>query len=284
MKYLIVKGGPCGFGDRVECLKMYIQFALKKNLKVYVDWVDPIWSHNGESFYTYFDLVNIPKLKSIDDIPEDATVHPPAWKGKLKLPLTQDMKKDTLLDYVKDQDYNADVVVCASTGYRYLYPEPDFFGDVFRVIDQRVISRVRERQQKYDLKNKIGIHLRGTDRASRIDKTRRMDGLNIRLVSAGLLNNSKFVVVSDDPDYMAIWRVRYPDHPILSDIKVSGGKVGIHQLSKEKTAVSKDTLNVDLLVDFFTLASCRYVISTSSDSRFARLSQRLSKQLKKMGL
>jgi hypothetical protein len=282
MKYLIVKGGPCGFGDRLECLKMYIRFAIKKNLKIYVDWVDPIWSHNGESFYTYFDLVNIPKLNSIDDIPADATVYPPIWKDKLKLPYTKDMKELSISDYLIDQEYNADVIVCSSVGYRYRYGDSSFFANVFRVIDKRIISRVRELQKKYDLKTKIGVHLRGTDRAARIDKSYRMSGLNIRMVSSGMLNNTKFIAVSDDIEYISTWKSRYPGFPILSEIKVSGGNAGTHNLSKNNIDISKDILNVDLLVDFFTLASCKSIISTSNDSRFAGEARILNKYLDKI--
>jgi hypothetical protein len=268
---------------------MYVNFALKNKLQIYVDWVDPIWSHNGESFYTYFDLVNIPKLKSIDDIPADATVYPAFWKDKLKLPYKAEFfttNPETKLGYILNQDYKADVVVCASDGLRYFYEGSscNFFGDVFRVIDQRIIQKVRERQQKHDLKNKVGVHLRGTDRANRIDKSKRMAGINIRMVASGLLHGVKFVAVSDDPAFIELWKTRNKSFPVLTELGSLGGSEGVHKKPKDAITVSKDLLNVDLLVDFFTLASCRSVISTMKDSRFANESQRLRNQLKKIGL
>jgi|UniRef100_A0A6C0B2M5 hypothetical protein len=284
MKYLIVKGGPSGFGDRLECLIMYIKFALTKNLKIYVDWVDPIWSHNGESFYTYFDLVNIPKLNSIDDIPADATIHPKVWEGKLKLPYTREMGLTTELGQLTDQEFNADVIVASSNGYRLSYSDLQFFANVFRVIDQRIISKVVEKQKKFDLRNKIGIHLRGTDRATKVDKSHRMAGINIRMVTAGMLNKSKFVAVSDDREFLAMWKNRYPDFPVLTEIEAISGTKGVHQLTKNEVGVPKDLLNVDLLVDFFSLGSCRNIISTSKDSRFANNSKKLGKFIDKMFL
>jgi len=275
MKYLIVKGA-CGFGDRLQVLKMCVIKAREKGLQIYVDWSDPIWSHSGETFYTYFDLVNIPKLNSIDDIPEDATVYPPFWKGQLKRTLLPDMynMKEARTDYFPEVD--ADVLVISSVGMRWIYNESSFFADVFRVIDNRIISKVRQRQIAYNLKDKLGVHLRGTDRASKIDKSRRMDGLNIRLMSIGLLNGLRCVALSDDPEYIAIWKGRYRDFPVLTEVGNLGGKGGVHNKSKEELAVSKDTLNVDLLVDFFTLASCKGVLSTSKDSRFAQEAMRLA--------
>jgi hypothetical protein len=287
MKYLIVKGGPCGFGDRLECLKMYVKFALKNNLQIYVDWEDPIWSHNGESFYTYFDLVNIPKLKSIDDIPANATVYPAFWKDKLKLPYQAEFfttNPETRLGYMKDQDYKADVVVCSSDGMRYFYENSnsDFFANVFRVIDPRIITKVRERQQKYDLKNKVGVHLRGTDRANRIDKSKRMAGIGCRMVHSGLLHGMKFVAVSDDPVFIELWKARYSNFPVLTELGNLGGSEGVHKKTKDQLTVSKDLLNVDLIVDFFTLASCQSIISTMKDSRFANESQKLRRSIDKI--
>ena len=75
MKYLVVKGW-LGFGDRLESLKMGVKFALENNLQIYVDWTDRFIRDKDESFYTYFNFVNMPTLKSLDDIPADATVYP----------------------------------------------------------------------------------------------------------------------------------------------------------------------------------------------------------------
>ena len=70
MKYLVVKGWV-GFGDRLESLKMCVKYALDYNLQIHVDWSDSIWSHNGESFYSYFSLQNIPVLNDQVFLPTD---------------------------------------------------------------------------------------------------------------------------------------------------------------------------------------------------------------------
>lgn len=278
MKYLIVKGGPCGFGDRLECLKMAVKYALKFKLQIYVDWEDPIWSHSGESFYSYFKLVNMPVLKSIDDIPDNATVYPAFWKDKLKLPYKAEYFKsnpEIELSYLNDQVWSQDVVVYSSDSKRWLYPDSTFFANVFRVVDRRIINKVKERQQTYQLSKQIGVHLRGTDRANHIDKSYRMSELNIRLVNSGIVRGAKCIAVSDDPDFVKIWKSRYSSFPILTEVGSLGGSGGVHTKSKQELTISKDSLNVDMLVDFFTLASCSQVISTMKDSRFAREAQRL---------
>jgi len=274
-----------GFGDRFQSLKMCIKYALANNLQIYVDWSDHIWSHSGESFYTYFKFVNMPVLNSIDDIPADATVYPAYWTGKLKKTLSEEDGKvpEINLNGIDSKTtFNADVIVYSCIGYRFFYNDSTFIGDVLRVVDPRIIQKVRERQQKYNLATKMGIHLRGTDRAKRIDKTHRMAAMNIRLVNAGILNGLKCIAISDDIDYIEMWKSRYSDFPLLSDTLALGGKEGTHMKSKDSLGVSKDFMNVNLLIDFFTLSSCRSIISTSKDSRFAQEAVRLHEFVNKI--
>jgi hypothetical protein len=126
MKYLVIKGW-LGFGDRLESLKMGIKYALDHNLKVYVDWTDSMWSHGNESFYTYFKLINIPQLESLDEIPEDATVYPAFWKGNLKNPFDKNLQsygRSIGLDIgTLSKTYDADVVVLSNCGRRSIYYE-----------------------------------------------------------------------------------------------------------------------------------------------------------------
>ena len=275
MKVLIVKGWH-GFGDRLESLQMCIHYALEKKRMIYVDWTDNIWSHGKESFYTYFQLVNIPVLKSLDEIPETATVFPPAWKGNLSTPLSTEFMSTNVLDtQVYDyKDYSEDVVVFSSIGYRRLYKEYSFMGNCLRVIHPRIIGKVRNRQLIYSLTDKLGIHLRGTDRASTSEyKLHRIRQLSVRLVSIGALNGRKMIAVSDDPEYIKFWNTRFSDTPVLTERGHLGGKQGAHLQSD--IPISKDDLNVDMLVDFFTLASCQSIISTSPDSRFTHEATRL---------
>lgn len=277
---MIVKGAM-GFGDRLQSLKMCVKYALKHNLQIYVDWTDSIWSHSGETFYTYFNLVNIPVLNSLDDIPADATVFPAVWKDKLKEPVTAELEKsnpEITLGFLQDDVYNADVIVYPSNGLRYIYGDSSFFANVFRLVDQRIIQKVRQRQQVYDLKNVLGVHLRGTDRMANLDKNKRMDGVNIRLVTQGIMNSRKCIAVSDDPFFCQIWKARY-SFPLLTEVGNLGGNEGVHKKAPGTFSVSKDDLNVSTLVDFFTLASCASIMSTSNDSRFAQEAQRLSKHL-----
>jgi hypothetical protein len=280
MKYLIVKG-CLGFGDRLESLKMAVAYALHYNLQIYVDWRDPLWSHGSTDFYTYFKLVNMPVLNSLDDIPADATYHPPYWKGNLDEHITHDFmlkhKEDKLdLGVLKDP-YDADVVVFSCIGHRTLYNNSKFFTDVFRVIDSRILNKVRYHESQKPLSKSWGVHIRGTDRARRL--SRRLTSIQsivLGFTTMGGMSQNNIVAVSDDKEQLEIWKRYYPQSYVVSEHSVKHNSLeGNHHISKENLQVTKDDMTVDLLVDFFVLAKCERIFSTVKDSRFFQEARRL---------
>lgn len=276
MKYLVVKGW-LGFGDRLETLKMAVNYALTKKLKIYVDWTDEMWSHHNETFYTYFKLLNMPVLESLDDIPEDSTFYPDYWKDHIKEPLTKDVIANNKLDIgILNKDYSADVVVVSSIGFRTLYPDSSFFANVFRLIDERVISKLKHRRSKYPIEKSWGIHIRGTDRLRTNKRTLSVQSIVTRVTMYGGLNGAKMVVVSDDKENVELWKNYYPDSFVASELSIQQtSTLGNHNLSKETLKFTKDQMNVDMLADFFTLALTERIFTTCKDSRFTQEAQRL---------
>jgi hypothetical protein len=282
MKYLIIKGW-LGFGDRLETLKMGIKYALENKLTVYVDWRDTIWSHGEEDFYTYFELINIPQLKSLDEIPEDATIYPEYWKGRLHESLTMQHcidKKKLNIDIGQEfmtKKFEQDVVVLSNVGFRTLYRDNTFFANVFRVKDRRILDVVRNRFHTFHLDRSVGIHLRGTDRyLTKAQKLKAVQWNVVSAVSSGALSGVPLVVVSDDKDCYDLWKRYFPHSIFASDISLDvNPKQGNHNVSKEELKVSKDALNVASLIDFFTLSLTMRLHSTHSDSRFAKEAGRL---------
>jgi len=279
MKYLIVKGW-LGFGDRLESLKMAVAYAIHYNLQIYVDWRDPMWTHGSEDFYTYFNLVNMPVLKSLSDIPADATYHPKYWKGHLDEQITYDFvqqHKDEGLDLgVLREPYDADVVVFSSMGFRALYPDSTFFSKVFRVVDQRIIQKVREHKSKYPIEQSWGIHIRGTDRLKPHKRMLSVQSIVSNITVNGGMNKAHMVAVSDDKEHLEIWMRYFPSTYVVSNSQqtLAVGK-GIHSLDKNSLSGTKDSANVDMLIDFFVLASCERIFTTIKDSRFMQEARRL---------
>lgn len=282
MKYLVVKGW-LGFGDRLESLKMAVKYAIDNNLQIYVDWTDRFIRHTDESFYTYFNLVNMPTLNSLNDIPADATYYPPYWKDNIHQPFTDDLyrkRKELNLDIgtlktnVKNK-FDADVIVYSCFGLRSLFSNSIYFANVFRVINPKIIEEVLNRQQKYNLSSCAGIHIRGTDRISK-KKGRQLpiQYLSLNVFTYG--RNKQQIVVSDDNESSKIWKNMNPNSIILTSLSLQISHKGpLHEIRPEKLQISKNDLNIDMLIDFFTLSSCEQVFTTYKDSRFAAESKRL---------
>jgi len=167
-----------------------------------------------------------------------------------------------------NKDYTEDIIVYCCIGYRLVYPESTFFTKVFRVIHPEIIRIVRERQFKFNLKDKHGVHLRGTDRTTQINKLDRFRGIRVRMTGLGSLAGQQFIAVSDDEDFSRMWKKNF-SFPLLTEI-ILGGSEGNHQISSNNLKISKHDLNIDMLVDFFTLASCKSILTTCNDSRFAQ--------------
>jgi hypothetical protein len=270
MKYLLVKAW-LGFGDRLQGLKMCVKYAQDNNRAIFVDWSDSIWSHSDESFYTYFNL-RMPSFR-IEDLSPYLSVYPASWKGNLNKTLTIEMLNSGIECGQLDKQFNEDVVVFCCVGYRSIYNDSKFFTNVFRVIHPEIIRRVRQRQQQYQLSTKIGVHLRGTDRATQINKLNRFRGIKLRMTGLGSLSGQEFIAVSDDKEFSSMWKTNFK-FPLLTEL-IIGGPEGNHHISSNSLNVSKNVLNIDMLVDFFTLASCKGILSTSNDSRFAQEAGRL---------
>jgi hypothetical protein len=272
-----------GFGDRLESLKMAVWFAIEKKLQIYVDWSDSIWSHGSESFYTYFKLVNMPVLNSLDDIPADATVYPPYWKDKLKSSLTQEIVNRQVELNLNVGTLNtginvhADVLVFSSIGYRTLFYDSGFFANVFRVINPKIIEEVQNRQKGLDISKTVGIHIRGTDRIR--NNTRRDIGIQYMALNAimnGSLSGKAMIVVSDDSESIQVWKRFYPLTTVFSNLSLKNtSSSGVHNSTSNQLISSKNDLNIEMLCDFFTLALCERILTTCKDSRFTQEARRL---------
>lgn len=287
MKYLVVKAW-LGFGDRLESLKMAIMFARHFKLKIYVDWSDSVWSHGSENFYTYFKLLNVDQISSLDEIPQDASVYPEYWKGKLNEKITEHLLntyngKDPLNIGLLNKEFPADVVVFSSLGFRTLYADSRVFGDIFQVIDPRIIDKIKYRLSQYDIQNSWGIHIRGTDRLRPNKRALSVQSIVSILVTHGALNGKKMTVVSDDKESIQIWKNYFPQSCIVSELSLKQSNTkGNHNVSSSELSASKDEMNVDALVDFFTLALTERIFSTHKDSRFAQEARRFNPIAKKI--
>jgi len=275
-----------GFGDRLESLKMCVKYAQQHNLQIYVDWGDVTWTHGSENFYTYFKIVNMPVLNSLDDIPADATFFPKYWtKQNIGNSLSNEIinKIHTIGINVNlnDMDTTADVLVFSCVRDRSLFTDSEFFAKVFRVINPDVLSGLKTRLRTVNLSTAVGIHARGTDRAK--NDIRKEQSIQFMAVGARIFESRKMIAVGDDSYSIELWKRYYPDTLVFTSLaQANTTNKGNHLASSSELKNSKYDLTVEFLTDFFTLCYCEHVLSTFKDSRFAQEARRLHPYVRQM--
>ena len=219
----------------------------------------------------------------MDVIPANATYYPDYWKDHIKEPITSDTadKKFGLDLGILNKEYPADVVVVSSIGMRTIYPDSTFFSNVFRVTDQRILTKLRQRRSMYPIERSWGIHIRGTDRLRANKRMISVQSIVSIVTCHGGLNGVKMTVVSDDKENAELWKRYYPESFLVSELSIQQASIaGNHNLSKDKLKFTKDEMNVDALTDFFTLALTDRIYTTCRDSRFTQEARRLHPVIK----
>ena len=56
---LVVKGWE-GFADRLQALSHCMNYCIKYNAAICIDWRDYMWGQDNEDFSDYFEIVGIP--------------------------------------------------------------------------------------------------------------------------------------------------------------------------------------------------------------------------------
>ena len=263
--YLIAKGWA-GFGDRLQCLSYTLDMALQFRQVLWVDWTDRHWSHDGNGFDRYFDLVDVPYVTSLEQIPASLKVFPSFWSNKLHLQVDEwafPIKKALLFDPKTDLPAEP-LWVHPGIGYR-----PSHMQQLFKHL--RVAASIVD-----DLKRLMDVapadmpvvHLRGTDRTI---SEQALDELQ-KVVP-------KACVISDDADLVQRWRAASPNSIVLTDVLATGSK-GTHSLdakSLKKIGFDKHSSNIRLLADFLILARAKEAYALNTDSLFFRMARQLHK-------
>jgi hypothetical protein len=273
MKYVLQKGFR-GFADRLKHLMLCLKIALDTNRKVVIDWSDYYWNHNGESFYTYFELKD--SIESIKNC-ETLSTYPSFWQSKLAHPLTHEMFielskiKNIFNNHItfitNKLDKQEDVIVIDNRCH-FTLTNLQFFVDRFRVKDERILSRIKKINDAYNLSTCIGVHLRGTDR--KIEKTK--NSVLISEITKKISKTDTVVCVTDELELFNDFKKVIPRAILLTNLLITEKNKGTHKIKSENLQFTKDEMNVDLIVDFFILALCKKSYSTFNESLFYTVS------------
>ena len=266
-RYLVGKAWE-GFCDRLQCASHCIDMALHYNRILCIDWSDRIWSHDERNFYSYFDLVGVPYVTSVGQIPSQLETYPAIWQGDLGRLADEwlyDRKSEIAFD-ATERNHHQPVWVYPGIGHRYydfvrLHSQMRFRPEIAAEISTMIA----------DVPTSLPVvHLRGTDRSfpdGRWEELRRAAPVAI--------------VVSDDSALVARWLADSPGSMMVSEtlapnIAGGGAAVGTHktdpQMLKDQ-GFDKHRLNLRLLADFIVMARAPQAYAINQESLFFSMSR-----------
>lgn len=249
-KYLLLKA-DAGFADRFQALFHAIEYCIRHNRTLCVDWRDKIWK---QDFEDVFDIIGINTISLKDFLKLNISdIYPKGWLHQL------DRRADTcfthepiyklVLEY--DKSYNETVIV--------------YCGLSDRIFDANKCSYIRVKEPyrthinnqiiKYKNYDNI-LHLRRTDR------TNTEQELNFKTyLLENFDKNTEFLIVSDNKDYCNEIIEYFPKSIIRTPYldKFNDKNNGIHFQSPKN--LSKKEFNLELLVDWFLLLYAKTIVT-----------------------
>jgi predicted SAM-dependent methyltransferase len=255
-RYLVSKGWE-GFSDRLQCLSHCVTWALRYNRVLHVDWEDRIWSHGNGGFHRYFDLVDLPYVSSVAQIPAGLDVFPSFWQRGMGLPADEwiyKLKDELIFDPQEGRHYES-VWVHPGIGFRAY----DFAQLPLHLRLSAAAATEIKPLLAVAPSNLPVVHLRGTDRP--LSEERWAVLRQIAPVAC---------VVSDDQSLVRRWLQESPESVVLSDtlVESQGGGHKLDPKSLGKVGLDKHRMNIRLLTDFIVLAGAKEAHALNEQSIF----------------
>lgn len=262
-RFLLVKA-HVGFGDRLQALSHAIEYALKFQRILCVDWTDEIWSDGTIDFHTFFDVCGIETCspKELYQLAGE-NIAPMGWINQLDrradLRFLNRPAYQNLLAHVDDP---AQVVVYGSIGYRKYYREILNLLRVKKEFRDAIVAEL-EKYRNFE----CVVHLRGTDRLNNGNYDEYIARITDKLRAA--TPASSLLVVSDCLPLYERLRVNFPDAVLRTPHLTEFNPI---QGTHFQSAISKREYNLQLLIDFFLLIYAPQCVS-DGDSIFSNMAR-----------
>ncbi len=291
MKYLLIKGWG-GLGDRTMAVATGLLYARLTGRRPVVDWTDSIYSADGSN--AFFRLFDCPAAGDIDEIAPTDSVAPAPWRGRLDQSTLEVREavappgsklashRQACVDLMRI-DHPEDVIVMWSRRQRVEWLRPHFRGRHSELANRHadvILSQIlateiapnpeiRDRIGRFRHERlpgpTIGVHVRHSDRRTRLDAIRRRlerrmaaeDGATVFLATDNAAVRDEF-----ERSYGAVSAPHWyaaPGEPL-------------HKSPDRPNALE---VGVEALVDLYLLAGCDRLI-IDRESNFSKVAAVLS--------
>lgn len=283
-RILLVKGSA-GLGNRILALLTAIVYARLSGRKLVVDWSDPVYSaDNRNAFAHYFECA---LCSTPDSIPDNVPAVPAIWSGQLHtharemLRLQTPGRKAGVREWRRSSvdltrlDYPEQVAVFWSYFEQVHLLRRHFRGDTgaFRRMKTREILRsvlrenlkpaqsIRERvsgiRRAWPPGESIGVHIRFTDKRSRIGAImKRLDKLTRQRPDRIIF------LATDSREAQRIVTERFP-RAISTSKWLPGGERPLHL---DRSCPDRLESGAAAMVDLYLLAGCDYLVHDEGSS------------------
>ena len=255
---LVVKGWE-GFADRLQALSHCMNYCIKYNAAICIDWRDYMWGQDKEDFSDYFEIVGIPVVSLatvLSRVTAGAIVNPPAYTyDLLRDPPSQVMHFPEFQSKIDNScpKQEGDIIVHNSKGLR-MWHLSNLIKNI-RVAEsarKQIIQQLSGLQLPY-----TSIHLRGTDRKTETTISYVTSGYAVLPPHAKV----RSYVITDMRVLAEEWIQKNPESRFVNEnapvLKIPPGTQGTHMLAAEVLefyGITKRELNLNTIADFLVIA------------------------------
>jgi hypothetical protein len=271
---LVLKGWE-GLADRLQSLSHCMNYCIKFNAAICVDWRDYMWGQGKSNFSDYFQIVGIPVVSLetvLKRIEEGAKVNPPAYTySHLEAPPAEIIHFSEFASKIDNNclKQEGDIIVHNSKGTR-MWHLSNLIQNlrIAEEIRPSIISKLSRLYLPY-----TSIHLRGTDRKT--DSTLKFVSDNYDQLPPHA--KARSYIISDMSSLTEEWLALHPESHIIDEtapvLKIPPGKQGTHMLLEEVLefyGITKHELNINTITDFLVIAFASWGVG-HGESTFTRL-------------
>ena len=271
---LVLKGWE-GLADRLQSLSHCMNYCIKYNAAICVDWRDYMWGQGTRDFSDYFKIVGIPVVSLetvLKRMEEGAIVNPPAYTlSHIREPPAEIIHFSEFASKIDNAclKQEGDIIVHNSKGIRMWHLSNLIknlqIADSIRPI---IISKLSKLHIPY-----TSIHLRGTDRKT--DSTLKFVSDNYDQLPPH--SKVRSYIISDMRSLTEEWIALHPESLVVDDaapiLKIPPGKQGTHMLLEEVLefyGITKHELNINTITDFLVISFSSWGVG-HGESTFTRL-------------
>ncbi len=303
MKTVIVKGsGGAGLGDRLGGLVGALAVARLTGRSLYVDWRDTAYGDGSRNYFS--DLFCVTGLTCLPDLPQEGSVIPETWAGRLHFSLNEIVEADDM-EWSRDKGrlrYNVDYSRLDHPADHLVMFELDFFERIqpaiaaaipeyatlsadqirSRLVEKHLVLRPeilahaqRFRDQHFESGKMIGVHVRKT-RECDLSRPNPELGSFLRK-AAEFLSSTKGAMLFLSTDNSAVIEMfyhRFGKERVLTMAKwMPDAGLHLHMNSEcpDQLASARDAL-----AEVWLLAQCDWLI-TSGCSGFSWMARMFSR-------